>query len=103
MENTHLKYNTIGHEHLDSVVNWAMGDYPSSGLLLIECEDGRWFIGVDFGDDYNNIDGISKPDIKPYIAPKFFSQEDSAFDFAVIATKKVYPELKDKDFSEYYD
>ena len=103
MKNTHLEYNTIGHEHLDSLVNWAMGDYPSSGLLLIECEDERFFVGVDFGNDYNLIDGISKPSIEPYVEPNFFNNEQSALEFAMVAIKKVHPELNERNLNEYYD
>ncbi len=37
-------FNTIGHEHLDDLVSWATGENPDTGLILVECKDGRWFI-----------------------------------------------------------
>lgn len=45
--NTHRMYDTVGHEHLDGLVNWAIGEFPDTGLLLIECRDGRWFVEVE--------------------------------------------------------
>lgn len=100
--NTHEKYKTIGHEHLDSLVNWALDDYPSSGLLLIECADGRYFIGVDFGVEFDLIDGVSKPKIEPYIEPKFFAEKTLAITFAIQVIKIVYPELKERDLNKYF-
>jgi len=38
---THKVYDTINHEHLDSLVSWATGEFPDAGLNLVECADGR--------------------------------------------------------------
>lgn len=103
MENTHLKYKTESHEHLNALVTWALGEYPNSGLLLIGCEDGRFFIELEHGEDYNDIDEISKPFVVPYIEPKFFNIESEALDFAIMIIKKIHPSLKDFDLKKYYD
>ncbi len=95
--NTHKAYNTVEHEHLDMLVDRASGNYPSSGLLVVGCADGRWFVEVDFGNDYNQIDGIAKPRLTPFVEPRFFLNEEAATDFAIECIKVVHPELRDKD------
>lgn len=101
--NTHRMYDTVGHEHLDGLVNWAIGEFPDTGLLLIECRDGRWFVEVEYGDDYDAIAGVSKPNVAPYVEPQFFSSEDDARQFAFTCIKQVYPTLAGRDLAEYYD
>ena len=100
--NTHLMYDTIHHEHLDVLVFWATGDFPEAGLSLAECADGRWFVEVDHGVEFDELDGVSRPNIKPFVEPQFFSDEIGARDFAVSCIKLVYPELEDRDLSEYF-
>lgn len=101
--NTHDLYKTVNHEHLDGLVCWANnGDYPSSGLNLVECESGCWFVEVDHGTDFDNIDGVSKPDIAPFVEPIFFDDEETARNFAYSCIKTIHPELKDRDLNEYY-
>jgi len=103
MANTHVMYDTNAHEHLDGVVNWATKNYPTSALNLVGCRDGRWFVEVDFGIDYDTIDGISKPHIVPYVEPRFFGDDDSAREFAFIVIRQVHPQLVDLDLDAYYD
>ncbi|EPW5429267.1 hypothetical protein ACWM3R_001402 [Vibrio cholerae] len=105
--NTHVMYQTIYHEHLDSVVFWAMGagidvDFPESGINLVKCMSGKWFVEVDHGNCFDNLDGLSKPEIAPFIEPTFFNSEDEARDFAYECIKSVYPDLKNKDLNGYY-
>lgn len=100
--NTHIMYDTVSHEHLDSLVSWATGEFPDAGLSLVECADGRWFLEVDHGDAFNSIAGISKPEIAPFVEPTFFKSEEEAQNFAFACIKQVYPELESKDLSEYY-
>lgn len=100
--NTHTLYKTVNHEHLDSLVNWAMNDFPDSGINLVECQDGRWFVEVDHGEAFNQIEGISKPDIQPYREPRFFSSEDGARQFAYTCLRHVYPDLEGVDLDAYY-
>ena len=99
---THLMYDTINHEHLDSLVDWALGKFPSSGLMLVERSDGRWFVEVDFGHEFDAIDGVSKPKVTPYVEPRFFDREVDAREFAFACIKQVYPALVDRDISEYF-
>ena len=100
--NTHQKYETIDHIHLDSLVNWALGDYPSSGLCLVECTNGNYFVEIDFGVEFDQVDGISKPNIEPYVDPVFFKEESLAEDFAIKIIKQVYPELIGRNLKEYF-
>ena len=60
--NTHEKYSTVGHHHFDFSYRTAVGQYvyPDSGLMLVECSNGRWFIQQEFGDEYSQFPGIVK-------------------------------------------
>lgn len=68
----------------------------------MECADGRWFVEVDHGHVFDHFAGVSKPHIAPFIEPAFFHSEPEALEFAFICIKGVYPELANKDLSEYY-
>lgn len=100
--NTHRMYDTIGHEHLDSLVNWATGDFPNAGLSVVECADGRWFVEVDHGSAFDTLEGVSRPNVAPYAEPRFFGDEDAAKDFALECIKTIYPVLRDRDLREYW-
>ncbi|OLF81967.1 hypothetical protein AWH63_10535 [Marinobacter sp. C18] len=100
--NTHELYNTVGHEHLDALVYWALGDFPDSGINLVECENGKWFVKVDHGDDYDHLEGIARPNVSPLTEPTFFSTEDAAREFAYKCIRMVHPELIEVDFDAYY-
>lgn len=100
--NTHRLYNTVSHEHLDSLVNWARRDFPSSGLNLVECADGRWFVEVDYGDEFDLLDGLSKPHQAPYVEPQFFAERDLALEFAFECIRSVYPDLRGFDLASYW-
>ena len=97
--NTHTKYQTCGHTHLDSFVGWMLGgrEFPDSGLSLVECADGRWFVEVDYGVLFDGMPGISCPDVVPYVEPEFHVSESSAMTFALECIKKVYPVLANRD------
>lgn len=101
--NTHVMYNTREHEHLDSLVFWATGEFPSAGLNLVGCADGRWFVEVDHGEDFNHIDGASRPNVTPYTEPTFYGDEEAARKFAYQCIKTTYPALSDRDLDEYYE
>jgi len=100
--NTQLMYKTNYHEHLDTLLQWACNEFPTSSIDLVRCEDGRWFIEVDFGRDFDRIEGISKPDIAPYAPPQFFDSEEAARRFAITAIKRVHPELLGEDLEAYF-
>lgn len=88
---------------MDCVVGWARGEYPDSGLLLVECMVGRWFVEVEFGDDFNHLAGVSKPDMAPYVPPEFFDDELAARDFAFRCMKAIYPDIADKNLAECFE
>lgn len=99
--NTHEIYNTINHEHLDSLVNWARGEFPTSGLVVVEYANGKWFVEVDYGHEFDQCEGISKPEVVPFVEPVFFETEEAARGCAHECIRKVYPELAQKDLSEF--
>lgn len=95
--NTHKMFHTVGHEHLDTFVLQSTGRYPDSGLNLVECADGRWYVEVDFGAEFDNMEGISRPHSQPYTNPRFFDSRLEALDFAVSCIQQVCPDLKNRD------
>lgn len=101
--NTHAMYQTIGHQHLDSLVHWASGEFPDAGLNLVECQDGRWFVEVDHGSRFNHIDGISRPNVSPYVEPRFFGSEHEVREFAIACIKQAHPEVAGKNLQEWFD
>jgi hypothetical protein len=92
----------IWHRHLDSLVYWASGDYPDSGINLVGVEDGRVYLSVDFGDDYNGFVEIFRHDLLPYREPIFFEDDKSAQDFAIACIKQVHPELAERNLNEFF-
>ncbi|TXG87790.1 MAG: hypothetical protein E6R14_00645 [Thermomicrobiales bacterium] len=101
MQNTHQQYDTTEHEHLDTLVDQASGKYPASGLILVGCADGRWFVEVDFGRGYDQIDGLSWPSVSPFVEPRYFPDRSIAAAFAFECIKRVHPELLDVDLRQY--
>ncbi len=100
--NTHLMFETITHEHLDNLVNWATGEYPDSGLILVECKDGRWFIEQEYGHAFDSFSGISSPKIEPYLEPNFYSCRDDALDVALELIKRVHRKIDETKIAEYF-
>lgn len=100
--NTQEMYQTIYHEHLDALVYWALGDFPDSGINLVESEDGRWFVKVDHGDDYDDIEGIARPNVSPFTEPFFYPTEEGAREFAYRCIRQVHPSLERVDLDAYY-
>jgi hypothetical protein len=66
-----------------------------------KCADGRWFVEVDFGNDYNAIGGVSKPKILPYMDPVFFECRKDGEEFAFECIKKIHPTLRERDLGQY--
>ncbi len=97
MFDTHHAFNTISHQHLDTLVLWATGDYPDSALNLIECADGRFFVEVDFGDEFDDMQGISRPHLTPYEQPSFFDTRAEGQAFAIRAIQHQFYELSKRD------
>ncbi|UWE19383.1 hypothetical protein [Herbaspirillum huttiense] len=101
--NTHLIYQTIDHQHLDVLVNWAIGNYPDAGINLVECKDGRWFVEVDFGTKFDGIQGVSRPKVLPFAEPRFWGTEQEARDFAIACIKQAYPETAAINLQQWFD
>ncbi len=80
---THSLFKTINHIHIGN------GEIE---LDVIECENGTWFVENRWGDEnFETIDGISNPDILPYVNPYFFKTELEAEKFAVTQIQKIIP------------
>lgn len=101
--NTHQLYDTNYHDHLDSMVMWATGIYPDSGLMVVGTSDHRWFVEVDFGTDFDNCDGISRPHITPYQEPSFFKSECEARNFAIEQIRVTDNTFEVLDLHGYFD
>jgi hypothetical protein len=99
---THALFKTVACEHLDVLVYWATGEFPDSGLLLVQCQDGRWYVEVEYGSAFDGVVGLSFPFVLPYTAPTFFDSEMRARDFALQCLSSALPELLGRDFSAYY-
>lgn len=82
---THILFNTIGHEHIGQNLK---------EVCLTECADGRWFVENDWCDvDFENINGISNPHIFPYNNPTFFVNEENARKFAIEIIQSLLPDF----------
>lgn len=101
--NTHQIYDTNYHEHLDSMVMWATGIYPDSGLMVIGTADKRWFVEVDFGTDFDYCNGISRPHVAPYQEPQFFKSENEARDFAISQIRAIDNTFEVLDLHGYFE
>ncbi|KZX80365.1 hypothetical protein A3715_37725, partial [Oleiphilus sp. HI0009] len=100
---THQMFETVDHQHLDSLVYKHTDELPESALCLIECADGKFFVEVDFGNEFDSIDGISRPEVKPYQNPYMFSDEKRARAFAIECIKSVHEELAKVDFKSFIE
>lgn len=100
---SHLLYQTISHEHLDDLVDWALGDYPDSGLVLVECKDGRWFVEQEYGHAFDSFSGISKPKSTPYLEPTFYPSRNDALERALVLITQVYPSINKTKILEYFE
>lgn len=83
--NTHELFKTIDHQHIGNDLK---------EILIAQCDDGRWFIENNWGDDdFENFEGISNPHLSPYVNPKFFNNEDEALDYAIKIVRAVIPDF----------
>ncbi|KWB20820.1 hypothetical protein WL32_16960 [Burkholderia cepacia] len=48
---THMRYDTIGHEHMSSLIRWDHDNTEGLYFMLVECRDGRWFLESEFNDE----------------------------------------------------
>ncbi len=103
--NSHEKYKTVDHHHFD--FNYRSDgdkfDYPNSGLVLVECADGRWFVQQEFGDQYSQFPGILKSGEDVDTEPTFYSNVDDAARAAFAIIKQVYPGTPDERLTEFLE
>lgn len=97
-----VPHEAIWHDHLDSLISWATGEWPDDSINIVALKDGRFFVVVDYGDRYDCFEEIFRHDLIPYRAPRFFDSEQSVREFAVSCIKQVHPQLKDKDLLEFF-
>ena len=90
--NTHEKYNTVNHIHLDMIVP-SIGDVDL-GLMLVECADGKWYIEQEFSTSaYDKVPGVVKSQTDITTKPVFYSNEKEAEKAALDIVKSVYPDF----------
>lgn len=102
--NTHRKYNTVSHHHFDFTFMTPEGgfDYPDSGLMLVECDDGRWFIEQEFGQEYSQFPGVVKSREDLETEPTFYKDLETVAQAAFSLIKLVYPTTPDTHFTEFF-
>ena len=103
--NTHEKYNTVDHHHFDFSYRTEAGqfDYPSSGLMLVGCADGRWFVQQEFGDEYSEFPGVVKSGEDLDTEPAFYPSVDDAARAAFVFIKQAYPGTPDERLTEFLE
>lgn len=97
--NTHEKYHTVSHHHFDFLT--PEGEYPESALMIVECEDGRWFIQQEFGDEYSPFPGIVKSGEDIDTVPTFYLDVDSAAAAAFGYIKQIHPLTEESLLSDF--
>jgi hypothetical protein len=102
---THHKYNTVFHWHFDFSYEKEDGtsEYPSSGLLLVECEDGRYYLEQEFGTEYAAFPGVVKSRYDLITEPTFYSSLEAAARAAFALIKQVYPSTPDARLTEWLE
>lgn len=100
--NTHRLYHTVAHIHLDTFVNWITRSFPDAGLLLVECQDGRWFVEAEHGPQDRMLPGVSCPTITPFVEPQMFPDQAGALELAFACLKHLHPELASRDLPALY-
>ena len=96
--NTHERYKTVGHTHVD----YFFPDRQWLELLVIECEDGRWYVeGGWTGKGWEEIDFICLPDLVPFREPVFVSSRKEAVALVAKAFNQVYGVEEDTIISRY--
>ncbi len=90
--NTHEKYNTVNHIHLDMLVPYT--EDVDLGLMLVECADGKWYIEQDFSTDvYDKVPGVVKSETDIITEPVFYPDEETAEKAALDIVRSIYPDF----------
>jgi hypothetical protein len=102
--NTHIKYQTKAHHHLDWSYKKGDGqwEYPDSALMLVQAGDDRWFLEQEFGNEYGTFEGVLKSPSDLDTVPVFYADVEQAARAAFAMMKQVYPGgFEDKDLEEF--
>jgi len=102
---THQKYKTTFHWHFDFSYEKEDGasEYPCSGLMLVECEDGRYYLEQEFGNEYGAFPGVVESREDLTTEPTFYTSLEAAARAAFALIKQVYPstpDIRPKEFLE---
>lgn len=97
-----VPHEVLGHRHLDSLVYWASGEFPDSSINIVSLKDGRYFLSVDYGEDYERFSEIFRHDLYPYRAPTFFPTAEAVQAFAIACIKQVHPALGQSDLQAFF-
>lgn len=101
--NTHHRFETVKHHHFD----WRYAKdgnlvYPESALMLVQTNDGQWFLQQEFGDEFSQFMGVIKSAEDMSTEPTFFPDLTSAARAAFDLMKRVYPNgYEDKDLEDF--
>lgn len=100
--NTHQKYQTQNHTHMDwQYQENSQFEYPRSALMLVQAGDGRWFVEQEFGTEYSGFDGVLKSSNDLDTDPTFYPNEDAAATAAFGFMKQIYPGYADEQLASY--
>lgn len=87
----HTLYKTVSHKHMSMLVN----DSDLIDLMLIECDDGRWFIteesSIINSDDF--FDAYSDTFVEPKFYVSFDDAEKAGCHFIADQTSKEFDEI----------
>jgi hypothetical protein len=76
-------------------------DYPMSGLAIVECSDGRWFIEQDFGTEYSQFPGVVKSGSDLETLPEFYPEPTAAANAAFALIQQVYPTVSRQKLDDF--
>ncbi|WGE31094.1 hypothetical protein PHA77_19120 (plasmid) [Edwardsiella tarda] len=71
--------------------------------MLVECQDGRWFVEIEHSIRFDGMPGVSCPNVISYVEPNFFDDENAAIAFALDCIKKSHTELANHNLLKSYD
>ena len=100
--NTHQKFQTKAHHHLDWTYDQdGQWHYPDSGLMLVQAGDGRWMIEQEFGEEYGGFHGVLKSGDDLDTEPTFYLKVEEAAQAAFAMMKQVYPAYRDEQLQDF--
>jgi hypothetical protein len=83
----HAAFNTVEHTHV-SCYSPSDGK-PCCEVLVVECQDGRWYVEDNWGGDAGGAAGVWNPRSADNTGPQFFQSEDDATQLAVAVVASV--------------